>query len=480
MYNNMLNSKPSQFFSYLLDKRIAVIGAGISNRPLIRWLWPHNRNITVFDMMREDDPRLIAIQEYLEKSDCCPDWSLGPTYLDRLNGFDIIFRTPRMRPDLPELIRERDRGACITSEIELFIQLCPAPIYAITGSDGKTTVTTLISMMLQSAGYHVFTGGNIGTPLLDQVEYINASDRVVLELSSFQLMGMTPRVQCSLITNVTPNHLDFHRDFQEYIDAKKSIFLNQSTSDRLILNNKDPVSSSFASEAKGVVQFFNAEPRENQMTAWESNDALWLGLPNESPILLCQNKDLQVFGAFNRLNVQSAALAVAGDASIEAIRMAAISFTGVRHRLELIRELDGVRWFNSSIDSSPTRTIHTLEAMREQGVPLVLITGGQDKQSDYTGLGAAIRQSAHTVILSGQNSDLILNDIERASEVNNSLAHDDLDIQRADTYDKAVAIARKAANPGDAVLLSPSGTSFDRFQNFEERGDVFRQIVQAL
>ncbi|NMA17167.1 MAG: UDP-N-acetylmuramoyl-L-alanine--D-glutamate ligase, partial [Clostridiaceae bacterium] len=171
-------SNPAQFLSSLSDKRIAVIGAGISNRPLIRWLWPHNQNITVFDMMREDDARLFAIQDYLKKSDCHPNWSVSPTYLDRLHDFDIIFRTPRMRPDLPELVRERERGAYITSEIELFIQLCPAPIYAVTGSDGKTTVTTLISRMLQSAGYRVFTGGNIGTPLLDQVERIDASDRV--------------------------------------------------------------------------------------------------------------------------------------------------------------------------------------------------------------------------------------------------------------------------------------------------------------
>lgn len=475
----MLNSKPAHFLSSLRGKRIAVIGAGISNRPLIRWLWPHNQNITVFDLMREDDSRLLTIQEDLKKSGCHPDWSVGTSYLDRLSGFDIIFRTPRMRTDLPELIRERERGACITSEIALFIQLCPAPIYAVTGSDGKTTVTTLISRMLQIAGYRVYTGGNIGTPLLDQIECIDASDRVVLELSSFQLMDMTPRVQCALVTNVTPNHLDFHRDFQEYIGAKKNILLDQSPSDRLVLNAQDPVSLSFASEARGVVQFFNSGPSDDRMTAWESDDALWLGLPNEPPTLICQNKELQILGAFNRLNIQSAALAVTGDAPIEAIHEAVVTFTGIRHRLELIRELDGVRWFNSSIDSSPTRTIHTLEAMREQGVPLVLIAGGQDKQSDYKGLGAAIRRSAHTVVLSGQNSDLILNDIERAKEEKDTLVQD-LTIQRADTYEEAVAIARKAAIPGDAVLLSPSGTSFDKFKNFEERGDVFRQIVLDL
>ena len=475
----MFNNKPAHFFSYLRGKRIAVIGAGISNRPLIRWLWPHNENITVFDMMREDDPRLLAIQDDLRTSDCHPDWSVGVSYLNRLKGFDIIFRTPRMRPDLPELVRERNRGAYITSEISLFIHLCPAPIYAVTGSDGKTTVTTLISRMLESADYRVFTGGNIGTPLLDQVEYIDVTDRVVLELSSFQLMDMIPRVRCALITNVTPNHLDFHRDFREYIDAKKNIFLNQSPTERLILNAQDPISSSFISEAKGVVHFFNTSPRDDQMSAWESDGALWLGQTNKPPVFLCQNKDLQVLGAFNRLNIQSAALAVTGDAPIESIRTAAVTFTGVRHRLELIRELDGVRWFNSSIDSSPTRTIHTLEAMREQGVPLVLITGGQDKQSDYNGLGSAIRRSAHTVILSGQNSELILDDIDQSGAIEDALVKD-IAIHRTDTYEEAVALARSAAMPGDAVLLSPSGTSFDRFQNFEHRGDVFRQFVLSL
>ena len=287
----MFNNKPAHFFSYLRGKRIAVIGAGISNRPLIRWLWPHNENITVFDMMREDDPRLLAIQDDLRTSDCHPDWSVGVSYLNRLKGFDIIFRTPRMRPDLPELVRERNRGAYITSEISLFIHLCPAPIYAVTGSDGKTTVTTLISRMLESADYRVFTGGNIGTPLLDQVEYIDVTDRVVLELSSFQLMDMTPRVRCALITNVTPNHLDFHRDFREYIDAKKNIFLNQSPTERLILNAQDPISSSFISEAKGVY-IFSTQARV-MIRCQLGNPMAPLARPDEATGILCQNKDLQ-------------------------------------------------------------------------------------------------------------------------------------------------------------------------------------------
>ena len=221
----------AQFDHFISDKTIAVIGAGISNRPLIRWLYPKNNDITVFDMMRNDDERLLKIQRDFNNDGIDLHWSTGERYLDQLEGFDLIFRTPRMRTDLPQLVRERNRGAVVTSEIALFMELCPAPLYGITGSDGKTTTTTLISLILQEAGYSVHTGGNIGTPLLDRIERIHPTDRVVLELSSFQLMDSLPVVNHAVITNIIPNHLDFHLDYDEYIDAKKNIFRSQGVLD---------------------------------------------------------------------------------------------------------------------------------------------------------------------------------------------------------------------------------------------------------
>ncbi|NLB27672.1 MAG: UDP-N-acetylmuramoyl-L-alanine--D-glutamate ligase, partial [Clostridiaceae bacterium] len=399
------------FKQFLAGKRVAVIGAGISNRPLIKWLFPLNRDVTVFDRMDSGDSRLIAIQDSLSLQGISLDWHTGESYLDKLTGFDLIFRTPKMKLDFPELTRERQRGAVITSEIALFTEVCPAPIYAVTGSDGKTTTTSLIGLMLEEGGHRVFTGGNIGTPLLDQIETIGPTDRVVLELSSFQLMDMLPVIQGAVITNIIPNHLDFHTDFGEYVEAKKNIFRAQGILDRLVLNARDPVSSAFQNEAKGELAWFNIKEAGRAVTAWREKGQLWIRTSPHSQEVLVNEEEVLLPGSFNLENILAAAVATAGDIPLDAVRRVARGFRGVEHRIEWIRELDGVRWFNSSVDSSPDRTKKTLEAFRDRGEDLVLITGGQDKNSDYAGLGRAIAETTSRIILCGQNADQILQSI---------------------------------------------------------------------
>lgn len=467
------------FQASLPGQKIAIIGAGISNRPLIRWLYPQNSKLTVFDMMMPDDPLLLSIQADFDREGIRPQWITGPGYLDRLTGFDLIFRTPRMRTDLAPLQRAREAGARIDSEIALFARLCPAPIYGITGSDGKTTTTSLVSRMLEEAGFRVHTGGNIGTPLIDRLEEIQPTDRVVLELSSFQLMDMKERIHTALITNIIPNHLDFHLDYEEYQEAKKNIFRYQEEGDVLVLNAKDPVSSSFAGEKRGPLRFFNKEVSRAQASAWREGGRLWLTMEGGRRLVIMEEDEILLPGSFNLENILAAALATAHEVPPEAMARAGRSFRGVDHRMELVDVIDGVRWHNSSVDSSPSRTIKTLSAFKEEGIPVVLISGGQDKNSDYRGLGRAIAEISDRIILCGQNADLILASLKEESEQGGK-PFESLQIEVAADYPQALQMAKDLARPGEAVLFSPAGTSYDRYRHFEDRGRHFKDLVERL
>lgn len=472
-----MNQALNSYKDNLQGKRIAVIGAGISNRPLLRWLYPINPQITVFDMMDPSDDRLISIQKDFQEQGLSLEWICGQGYLDQLSGFDLIFRTPRMRIDLPELVREREKGARVTSEIALFSELCPAPITAVTGSDGKTTTTTLISLILEAGGHRVHTGGNIGTPLIDRIDSIRPEDRVVLELSSFQLLDMTQRIHCAVITNIIPNHLDFHLDFEEYADAKQNIHRWQKAGDILVLNAGDQVTQALIEGAQGELRFFNKRDREGRASAWRQEGKLWIQLKEEEEArIIMEEGEVLLPGSFNLENILAASLATAGEVSLDAVRQVGRSFKGVAHRMELVAEAGAVRWYNSSVDSSPSRTMKTLSAFEEGRQDLVLIAGGQDKNSDYIGLGQAIARTTRRLILCGQNADLILQALEREA----GPAMDEMRIERTADYEEAISLAWEMAGPGDAVLFSPAGTSYDRYQHFEERGRDFRRILDRL
>jgi UDP-N-acetylmuramoylalanine--D-glutamate ligase len=373
-------------------------------------------------------------------------------------------------------------------------------IFGITGSDGKTTTTTLISLILREAGYTVHLGGNIGTPLLDQVDRIRPEDMVVLELSSFQLISMRKSPDTAVITNITPNHLDVHKDYQEYIDAKRNIYLYQPFSGRLVLNACNYATRSLSPEARGEVVWFSQSDPSVQNGALLSDGMLvWRNpgreagqppktapdAPRDAPaaadmdVPILPANEIKIPGRHNIDNYLAAIAAVWPYVKPADITAVARSFGGVEHRLELVRELDGVRYYNSSIDTSPTRTKAALRALAERGEKVVLIAGGQDKKSDYTGLGEAIVAVSRKIILCGANAPQIAESILREAPFHR-VSPDQLQMIQCKSYAEAVQAARKIAGPGEIVVLSPAGTSYDQFRHFEERGNLFKELVGQL
>ena len=473
-----MTDKIEFFKTFLRGKRIAVLGIGISNRPLIRYIARLGASITAFDKLAADDPVLSQTrQEFLDEG-IELEWSVGADYLSRLKGFDLVFRTPKMRWDLPELRAERERGAIITSEMEVFMELCPARMFGITGSDGKTTTTTLISLILTEAGYTVHLGGNIGTPLLDRIETIQSDDMVVLELSSFQLMSMRKSPDIAVITNISPNHLDVHKDYQEYIDAKRNILLYQPFYGRLVLNAGNYETRSQATDARGQVTFFgkNADDLGEGFTV---QDGKLVCRQGDTVVPIIDADDIVIPGKHNVENYLAAAAAVWPYVGREHIAAVARTFSGVEHRLEFVRELDGIRYYNSSIDTSPTRTKAALRALAERQRKVVLITGGADKKLDYTGLGEAIVSVSRKIVYCGANEALIDASLKREAPYM-GVPYESLQIARCETYEQAVLAAREMAEPGEIIVLSPAGTSYDKFRHFEERGNLFKQLVNQL
>lgn len=460
-----------EFLHSLRGKRCAVLGAGISNRPLIRLLLQQDCELSVFD--RSDSAETIKALDLIEAERGHFQRFLGADYLESLKNYDYIFKTPVVRPDIPELLEERRRGAVITSEMEVFLRFCPAVVIGITGSDGKSTTSALIAEILKEAGKKVYLGGNIGTPLLTQLEDMREDDFAVVELSSFQLMSMNISPHRSVLTNISPNHLDVHKDYDEYIRAKKNIFLHQSFDDILILNGRSPILSDFPLEAESKIIWTEERPYGNAPLYGLEEDRLFYQKAEASPReVFLHRSDLLIPGRYNALNVLSAAAAVEGYASLEAIQNAVRHFKGLEHRSEWVRELDGVTFFDSSIDSSPLRSRNTLSAFSEQGSRVFLITGGKDKNCDYSGLGAAIASCCQKVYLCGQNAPQIHQSILAEAP--------DMPVQAVRDYPEALRLARHEAKAGDVVLLSPAGTSFDRYKNFMERGDDFKKSVMEL
>ncbi len=447
-----------EFKDLVNGKNIAVIGLGISNRPLIKYLIENGAHITGYD--KRDKDALGKI--YAELTELGAKLVLGENYLENLSG-DIIFKTPGMRFDVPELLKAKEKGSIITSEMEVFFDICPAKIIAVTGSDGKTTTTTVIHKLLTHEGYKTWLGGNIGTPLLTDAEKMTENDYVVLELSSFQLHTIKKSPEIAVITNITPNHLDWHTDYNEYIDAKKNIMRYQSKDNKLVVNASNDVTAEIGIEAKGKLHSFSSKKTAD--TCLKNGYITVLG----EKVLAVE--DIKVPGSHNVENYMAAISATHGLVSKETIEEVAKTFGGVEHRIELVRTLDGVRYYNSSIDSSPNRTINTLNVFNEK---LILISGGKDKGIPYDEIGEPIVKKAKTLILIGKTSDKIYDAVKK---IDGSEA---LEIIRCESYDEVVKTAHSIAKEGDVVLLSPASTSFDMFGNFEERGNLFKKLVNEL
>ena len=464
------NKNLEEFKTYVKGKYVAIMGMGVSNTPLIKYLMDLDANITVFDKKSEEELDKSLIEEYAIQG---VKFSLGENYLKNLVGYDIIFRSPSMRPDIPELEKELDRGAILTSEIEMLIDLCPGKIIGITGSDGKTTTTTLIYKMLEAAGYHCYLGGNIGIPLFAKIDEMRSEDIIVLELSSFQLMTLKKSPQIAVVTNVSPNHLDIHKSYEEYIEAKKNIFKYQDKDGIVVLNYDNDITRDFSLEAKGEVRYFSTRVKLDDGVILDNNmikiseDKIRKQIINVDGILL--------LGAHNIENACTAIAAVKDLVKPEDIVSVLTTFKGVEHRNEFVRLLNGVKWYNDSIGSSPTRTIAGLVSFKNK---VILIAGGYDKHLDYTDMGRYIVDHVKTLVLLGQTKEKIktatLQEIERRG------GNIDLPIIECTSLEEAVNKAYEIASEGDTVFFSPASASFDMFKNFEERGNKYKELVHSI
>ncbi len=451
------------FIQTLQGKTLTIIGMGVSNYPLISLLLEKNIPLTI----RDKNPPRTAQEEFQGAT-----FLTGETYLDNLTE-DIIFRTPGLSPLQEELVEARKNKQLITSEMQEFFKLCPCHIFAVTGSDGKTTTTTLISQFLKETGKKVFLGGNIGNPLLCQLDQMSPEDFVVVELSSFQLMDLDCQPEVAVLTNISPNHLDYHKDMGEYVGAKINVFLMQTPEQSLVLNMDNPDSMALLPLTKGKNKFFSRCLEKAHARLEE--DCIYLG---DTPYLPLEK--IQLKGVHNIENYMAAILAVEDYCSPEEIQTVAESFTGVQHRMQLIRELHGVRYYNDSIGTSPTRTIAGLRSFDQR---IILIAGGYDKGIPFTELGIDIRQRVKHLVLVGDTSTAIATAVEEAlvpEEDGTSLSGEFLGIYHCDTLTEAVVKAKNLSEQGDNVVLSPACAAFDQFKNFAQRGEFFEAVVKGL
>ena len=461
-----MNEKINILKEKIKGKKIAVLGLGISNIPLIDFLLKFDVSITAFDKREKD--QLGKVYDDLKKSGI--EVVTGENYLNYLNH-DIIFKTPGMRPDIPQLNAAKEKGSMITSEMELFFELCPAQIIGVTGSDGKTTTTTLIYKFLEQQGYFCWLGGNIGKPLLSEIENIMPDHKVVLELSSFQLHTMKKSPDIAVITNISPNHLDMHKSMEEYIEAKKNIFIYQQPTDKLVLNYDNSITRNFSNDACGKVVFFSRKKLLDNGTCIKNGDIVLTDKTNEKIII--NTKDIILPGVHNIENYLASISAVSEIVSEDSIKKIANTFTGVSHRLEFVKEINKIKFYNDSIGSSPSRTIAGLNSFDQK---IVLIAGGYDKKVSFIELGEAIVEKVKVLILIGKTADKIEEAVVEAPTYNDS----SLPIVKCFDLEEAVKTAYEYSHENDIVLLSPACASFDMFKNFEERGNKFKEIVNNL
>ena len=443
-------------------KKIAVLGLGVSNRPLVRLLLQHGLDVTGCDRT----PREKLDEEVLELERMGAVLRVGEGYADGLCA-DVVFRTPGMLPTRPEIRALAEAGAEITSEMEVFFEVCPCMTVAVTGSDGKTTTTTLIAKMLEAEGRRVYLGGNIGTPLLPMADSMTEDDVAVVELSSFQLMDMKRSSHVAVVTNLAPNHLDMHTDMAEYVDAKKNIYCHQCESDILVLNRDNEITNGLQPEAKGAVRLFSRKE------VLSKGVCLRDGVIYRDGEAVLRQDEILLPGIHNVENYMAAICAVQGLVSDASIRQVATTFGGVEHRIELVRVKDGVAFYNDSIASSPSRTIAGLRSFPQK---IILIAGGYDKHIPYDVLGPEICGHVKTLVLTGATASAIRESVLHAAKGGMEAP---VILEEADFHD-AIRTAAAQAEAGDVVMLSPASASFDHFKNFMERGEAFKQTVRAL
>lgn len=457
-----------EFYQYIKGKTVAFCGIGGSNLPLVKIFAQRGALVTARD--RRSREKLGETADELERLGV--KLRLGEDYLNDLNE-DIIFRTPGMKYYLPELNEARRRGSVVTSEMEVFFDLCPCKIVAVTGSDGKTTTTTIIAEMLKAAGKTVHLGGNIGNPLLPEIESMKPDDFAVVELSSFQLISMRRSPDIAVVTNVTPNHLDVHKDMQEYIDAKKNIILHQTAFGRAVLNADYEITAGFAEAVRGQCLMFSRKQKFHY-GAWlnEKNEIIYSA--NGKDTFVMNAADIKIPGGHNIENYMAAFSALWGIVDVDTMVRVAKTFSGVEHRNEFVRELDGVKYYNDSIGTTPSRTANGTLSLYPQKI--ILIAGGYDKKIPFDSFGPIVVDKVKVLVLIGATADKIEASVKAAPNYKEGCPK----IIRAASLEEAVNICRREAVPGDIVSLSPACASFDMFPNYETRGEIFKELVSRL
>lgn len=467
-----MQNQVSAFFKSLENKKIYIVGMGVSHFDLIKMFKAKNLNLSVCDRRSESELEKVYEQNYLELKRLGVNFITGDDYLEKLLDADVIFRTPGMYYNNEILQKARKMGIIVTSEMETFFDLCPCKIYAVTGSDGKTTTTTLISEFLKQAGKTVHLGGNIGRALLPIIEQIKEDDIAVVELSSFQLISMRTSPNVAVITNIAPNHLDVHKTMEEYIDSKKNLIIHQNAFSKTVLNFDNELTRQMSDLVRGRLSYFSRNEKVFNGAYLDKNGDIYLSKNGVSRKIMNKD-DIKLPGMHNVENYLTAISALDDDVLDEDIVYVAKNFGGVEHRIEFVRELDGVRYYNDSIATSPTRTIAGLNSFDKK---IIVIAGGYDKNIPYEPLAKPINEKVKVLILLGATAKKI----EKVVKEYSGYDENNIKIINVGTLEEAVQKAREIAKEGDVVSLSPASASFDLYINFEQRGNHFKNIVNNL
>lgn len=464
----MDNTNLEEFEKYARGKKVAIIGIGVSNLPLLEYFYDLNARVTIFDSKESNQISVEAMQK-IEKYGF--EFIGGKDSLSRLKGFDIIFRSPSCMPDRPELVEAVENGAVLTSEIEMVLKLAPCKVIGVTGTEGKTTTTTLINEIVKKSGRKTYLGGNMGKPIFTKIRNVKPENIIILELSSFQLSDMDISPDISVVTNIYPDHLNVHKSYEEYREAKKNIFKHQSENGIVVLNYDNEFTREFAKEANGKVIFFSSKEKLDDGFIYDKADGTIKYCKDGVRRHIMKKEDIKLRGIHNYENICAALAATSSIVDVDTQVKAIEEFTGVEHRLEFVRELNNVKWYNDSIGTSPASTIAGLNSFDED---IILLAGGSDKGLDYKEVGEAIARKVRALILTGPTSEKIENATKQA------LNGKSIEIYYTSNMQESVNLAKDIAKAGDVVLLSPASASFDLYKNFEDRGHQFKDCVNNL
>lgn len=464
----MDNTNLEEFEKYARGKKVAIIGIGVSNLPLLEYFYDLNARVTIFDSKESNQISVEAMQK-IEKYGF--EFIGGKDSLSRLKGFDIIFRSPSCMPDRPELVEAVENGAVLTSEIEMVLKLAPCKVIGVTGTEGKTTTTTLINEIVKKSGRKTYLGGNMGKPIFTKIRNVKPENIIILELSSFQLSDMDISPDISVVTNIYPDHLNVHKSYEEYREAKKNIFKHQSENGIVVLNYDNEFTREFAKEANGKVIFFSSKEKLDDGFIYDKADGTIKYCKDGVRRHIIKKEDIKLRGIHNYENICAALAATSSIVDVDTQVKAIEEFTGVEHRLEFVRELNNVKWYNDSIGTSPASTIAGLNSFDED---IILLAGGSDKGLDYKEVGEAIARKVRALILTGPTSEKIENATKQA------LNGKSIEIYYTSNMQESVNLAKEIAKAGDVVLLSPASASFDLYKNFEDRGHQFKDCVNNL